>query len=47
MKYAKQHDIPLVRKIIPPTFGSIKPNKKFRTKYETEPFWVVNHTHKK
>ena len=47
MKYAKQHDIPLVKKTTPRTFGSIKPGEKFRIKYETEPLWVVNHTHKK
>ena len=46
MKYAKQHDIPLVKKTTPRTFGSIKPGEKFRIKYETEPFWVVNHTHR-
>ena len=47
MKYAKQHNIPLVKKTTPRTFGSIKPGEKFRIKYETEPLWVVNHTHKK
>ena len=46
MKYAKQHDIPLVKKTTPRTFGSIKPGEKFRIKYETEPLWVVNHTHR-
>ena len=46
MKYAKQHDIPLVKKITSRTFGSIKPGENFRIKYETEPFWVVNYTNK-
>ena len=35
------------KKLTPRTFGSIKPGEKFRIKYETKPFWVVNHTHKK
>ena len=46
MKYAKQHDIPLVKKTTPRTFGSIKPGEKFRIKYKTEPFWVVNYIYK-
>ena len=46
MKYAKQHDIPLVKKTTPRTLGSIKPGEKFRIKYETKPLWVVNHTHR-
>ena len=46
MKYAKQHDIPLVRKITPRTFESIKPGENLRVKYETAPFWVVNHIHR-
>ena len=46
MKYAKQYNTPLVKKITPRTFGSIKPGEKFRIKYETEPLWVVNHTHR-
>ena len=46
MKYAKQHDIPLVKKTTPRTLGSIKPGEKFRIKYKTKPLWVVNHTHK-
>ena len=46
MKYAKQHNILLIRKTIPRTFGSIKSGEKFRIKYETKPLWVVNHTHK-
>ena len=45
MKYAKQYKIPLVRKITPRTFGSIKPGERFRIKFETKPFWVVSHTH--
>ena len=47
MKYAKHYNIPLVKKITPRTFGSIKPGENFRIKYETKPFLVVNHTHKK
>ena len=46
MKYAKQHNIPLIKKITPRTLGSIKPGEKFRKKYETEPLWVANHTHR-
>ena len=46
MKYATQHNIPLIRKSIPRTLGSIKPGEKFRVEYETEPLWVVNHTYK-
>ena len=46
MKYAKQHDIPLVKKTTPRTFGSIKPGERFRIKYEAEPLWVASHTHR-
>ena len=47
IKYAKQHNILLVKKTTPRTIGSIKPGEKFRIKYETKSFWVVNYTHKK
>ena len=46
MKYAKQYNIPLIKKTTPRTFGSIKPGEKFRIKYETEPLWVASHTHR-
>ena len=42
MKYTRQHNITLVRKLTPRTLGSIKPGEKFRIKYETRPLWVVN-----
>ena len=47
MKYVKQNNIPLIKKITPRTFGSIKPDEKFRIKYETKPLWAINYTHKK
>ena len=46
VKYARQHDIPLVKKTTPRTFGSIKPGERFRIKYEAEPLWVASHTHR-
>ena len=47
IKYAKQYNIPLVKKITPRTLESIKPGDKIRIKYETKPLWVVNYIHKK
>ena len=43
IKYAKQHNMPLIRKITPRTFGSIKPGEKFRIKYKTKPFGVISY----
>ena len=47
MKYAKQYNISLIKKLTPRTFGLIQPGEKFRINYETKPFWVINYTYRK